>query len=497
MIRPSVPFAPEALQLLTISCHKSRMKSQASLVICLSLIGLALSAVPQDEVKSLPGLKKQPFWHHYSGYLKASGTKKLHYWFVESANNPQTDPVVLWMNGGPGCSSLLGLLTENGPFRITDEVGNLDYNPQSWNKIANVLFLEAPAGVGFSYSDDKNYTTDDDQVARDNYLALKDFFSKYPEFSTQEFFVTGESYGGIYVPTLSALVLADKAINFKGSAIGNGISDYSMNGDSIVYFAYFHGLIGESLWGDLLSSCCGGNATRCRFSQRSNVTQCQAAIDKVMNIIYSGGLNEYNLYAPCLGETPGIHYDASTKQWVSTYLGWQYHSGIRKKIQGLKDLPPSQLRVTPPCVDLTSLINVVNGHKFREALHIPALVPDWQPCSGQVIVNYRRVYTTMRDFYLKILAAGKRMLVYNGDVDMACNFLGDEWFVDDLNIPVIAARKAWYYLDDMKTKQVAGFVKQFKDITFVTVRGSGHMVPTDRPIPAFDLFEKFIKNQPF
>ena len=83
------------------------------------------------------------------------------------------------------------------------------------------------------------------QVSYDNFLALKDFFVKFPEFVKNEFFITGESYGGIYVPTLSVRVLADSNINFKGMAIGNGISDFDTNENSLLYFAYYHGLIGD------------------------------------------------------------------------------------------------------------------------------------------------------------------------------------------------------------------------------------------------------------
>lgn len=81
---------------------------------------------------------------------------------------------------------------------------------------ANVLFLEAPAGVGFSYALNKKYDTDDDTVSYDNYVALQHFFEKFPQFKKNDFYITGESYGGIYIPTLSVRVLTGPAkINFK------------------------------------------------------------------------------------------------------------------------------------------------------------------------------------------------------------------------------------------------------------------------------------------
>lgn len=105
-----------------------------------------------------------------------------------------------------------------------------------------------------------------------------------------------------------------------------------------------------------------------------------------------------------------------------------------------------------------------------------------------------------------------RVLVYNGDTDMACNFLGDEWFVDDLKQPIKHPRTPWYVKG-----QVAGFVKAFDKITYTTIRvrllyklmrifsnlttcvlqGAGHMVPQWAPEYAYDMFEKFINNKPF
>jgi len=172
----------------------------------------------------------------YSGYLPVGPNKDrfIHYWFCESQGDPTTDPVVLWMNGGPGASSLIGFFTENGPFSLNDlsldpnnasAVPNLLYNPYSWNKFSSMLFLESPAGVGFSYCENEaDCWFNDAKTASDNYDALAGFFAAYPEFATQEFYITGESYAGIYIPTLVQQIEAhtDSNINLKGFAIGDG-----------------------------------------------------------------------------------------------------------------------------------------------------------------------------------------------------------------------------------------------------------------------------------
>ncbi|KAM3921556.1 lysosomal protective protein-like [Leptodactylus fuscus] len=215
------------------------------LLLCALYLGVrpAEAAPEADEIIALPGINYQPSFRQFSGFLNGSGGKHLHYWFVQCQGDPRSCPLVLWLNGGPGCSSLAGLLTEHGPFLIQPDGSTLETNQYSWNKIANVLYLESPAGAGFSYSDDKEYITGDAEIAKANYMALKDFFRLFPEFTKNDFYITGESYGGFYVPALAVEVSKDSSINLKGLAIGNGITDYTLNTYSSVYFAYYHGLL--------------------------------------------------------------------------------------------------------------------------------------------------------------------------------------------------------------------------------------------------------------
>lgn len=460
---------------------------------------LCVSGAPSaDEVKAVPGLKKQPPWRHYSGYLKATGTKHLHYWFIESAGNPETDPLVLWMNGGPGCSSVLGLLTEHGPFRIAKDGSEITYNPYSWNMKANMLYLEAPAGVGYSYADDKNYTTDDDQVANDNYFALKDFFSKFPEYKKNDFYVTGESYGGIYVPTLSARVLPDASINFKGMAIGNGIANFDMNDNSIMYFAYYHGLIGDSLWNKTLDTCCPEGSERCPFVQKyADNDACSDLVGQDLQKVYGIGLNEYNLYGPCLVPKPdGYIFKNNTFIYNTPSYVHRNHPYMKEKLNILKLKRQyfKSVRSTPPCIDADKEISYMNAPQVRDALHIPDGVQNWDVCSDPVSMHYKVIYHDVSTQYKQVLKAGGKILVYNGDIDMACNFLGDEWFVEALKQPLVSDRQPWYYEDTMGMRQVGGFVKKFEQITLTTIRGAGHMVPTDQPIPALKMFNEFISQ---
>jgi carboxypeptidase C (cathepsin A) len=182
-----------------------------TLFFLLSAFALAASAPLADLVETLPMYGRPPT-PQFSGFLDASGgcdTKtngpvcKLHYWLALAESDPLDAPVVLWLNGGPGSSSILGFLEENGPLLINATGGLMD-NPWSWTKVANLLVLEAPIGVGYSYCSRQLQglpcMNTDKYTASATRAGLVDFFqNKFPELMDNHFFITGESYAGVYV----------------------------------------------------------------------------------------------------------------------------------------------------------------------------------------------------------------------------------------------------------------------------------------------------------
>ncbi|XP_005085045.1 lysosomal protective protein [Mesocricetus auratus] len=465
------------------------------LLLLVSWVSRGEAAPDQDEIDCLPGLEKQPDFQQYSGYLRASDNKHFHYWFVESQKDPKNSPVVLWLNGGPGCSSLDGLLTEHGPFLIQPDGITLKYNPYSWNLIANMLYIESPAGVGFSYSDDKTYVTNDTEVAQNNYEALKDFFRLFPEYKDNKLFLTGESYAGIYIPTLAVLVMQDPSMNLQGLAVGNGLSSYEQNDNSLVYFAYYHGLLGNRLWTLLQTHCCSQN--KCNFYDNKD-PECINSLQEVSRIVSNSGLNIYNLYAPCAGGVPG------TDRYEDTVVIQDFGNIFtrlplkRPFHQALLLRSGNKVRMDPPCTNTTAPSTYLNNPYVRKALHIPEKLPRWDMCNLVVNLQYRRLYQSMNSQYLKLLSSQKyQILLYNGDVDMACNFMGDEWFVDSLNQKMEVQRRPWLVNYGESGEQVAGFVKEFSHITFITLKGAGHMVPTDKPRAAFTMFSRFLNKEPY
>jgi carboxypeptidase C (cathepsin A) len=140
----------------------------------------------------------------YSGYLTVNDTKSLHYIFAESESDPANDPVTIWFNGGPGCSSILAFMQENGPLCIDDGEDFIKTNPYPWTTRMNMLWIESPAGVGYSIAGTvEDLSTNDMIQSQDALAALKQWFGKFPEYLPNPLFVSGESYGGIYVPYLT------------------------------------------------------------------------------------------------------------------------------------------------------------------------------------------------------------------------------------------------------------------------------------------------------
>jgi len=164
----------------------------------------------QDRVHSLPGWGNITNFKMFSGYFTVHERhqRRLFYVLTESQQNATTDPVILWLNGGPGCSSVGGgFMSELGPWYPTAS-GNLVNNPHSWNKFANVIFLESPAFVGFSYSRHLDDTVvGDDRTARDNLKFLLLFYQRFPHLRANRLWLSGESYAGHYVPQLASQVL--------------------------------------------------------------------------------------------------------------------------------------------------------------------------------------------------------------------------------------------------------------------------------------------------
>lgn len=160
----------------------------------------------------------------FAGYFDTPENDHFFFWMFESRHNPQTDPVILWLNGGPGCSSMTGMLFENGPSRI-DKNGRTTSNPYSWNNNATIIYLDQPTNVGYSYS--TKYVSRTTDAAKDVFVFLSLFFQHFRPLSHRKFHIAGESYAGHYIPAIIDEVEKHKYRRFNVSSvlIGNGLVD--------------------------------------------------------------------------------------------------------------------------------------------------------------------------------------------------------------------------------------------------------------------------------
>jgi carboxypeptidase C (cathepsin A) len=158
------------------------------------------------------------------------------YWYFEARASPETAPLVLWLSGGPGCSSLYTLLTENGPCSVDEGLATAR-NPFSWNSEANVIWLDQPTDVGYSFGDVGDYDHSEDDVQASIYQFLQRFLDKHPELERRPLFIMGESYAGHYVPAAAHYIHLQNngssdgtppRLNLQGIAIGNGLVNPSV-----------------------------------------------------------------------------------------------------------------------------------------------------------------------------------------------------------------------------------------------------------------------------
>ena len=212
--------------------------------IIFSIVNISLQGTKKEVKDLFPDYKGEI----YSGYLDTLiKGNQLFYVYCPSQTNPSSDPVLLWLNGGPGCSSLFGMLAEIGPVTTDHFTGEFKLNQYSWNTQLNILIIEQPAGVGFSKTEDIMQYWNDTENAKNLLAGIKDFLATFPDLKDREFYVSGESYAGIFIPHLAAKIIEDTTsdkLNLKGILIGNALTDLQVDYDrSVVEFGFWRGLI--------------------------------------------------------------------------------------------------------------------------------------------------------------------------------------------------------------------------------------------------------------
>ena len=232
------------------------------LVISSCLILSSFSSTERHKVDDLfNGLYKNEI---YSGYLSTDveGTE-LFYIFTPSESSPENDPVILWLNGGPGGSSMSIFLGTVGPVIFLPYKKDPVINEYAWNKKANILYIDNPGGVGFSIVKDPKFFYNDTIQAVSLNIAIQNFFKLFHEYQKNIFLIAGVSYAGTYIPHLVKEIFRymDETpdaikLKLKGFIIGNPYMNEETDWeDSMFDFSFSHALISSETYEKYLSEC--------------------------------------------------------------------------------------------------------------------------------------------------------------------------------------------------------------------------------------------------
>merc|ERR1719161_164785 len=448
----------------------------------------------------------------------------LHYWFAEAEGAFFAElPVVLWLNGGPGSSSILGMLQEHGPI-LVNKTGGLMLNPYRWTKQANLMVLESPGGVGYSYCSAMlkggNCSNTDKSTAAAARAALQQWFVKFPEYKSNDFFITGESYAGVYIPTLTKEIL-DHApeINIKGIAVSDPCTDNNAQSDSMnmIWYAHAVGFLPDDDFNFIWSNCTHdypsflarglwerseGKWAAAR-SRESNLKaqesrECIVAKRRFLAASSRGfsqdwplvWINDLTLYGPAAvvswGAKGSLNY--MTAQWMMS-------SDVRKALH--VDAAPQTAWPGPP-----------DGWSYTS---------DYAACNA----NAAPGVDSMIDFYRYIAPKLRTTIVFNGDTDPCVSYQGTRTAIERVGFPEVEGGqyRPWFFNEsaatlktleekpslfgpdlglDSQGSQFAGHVVNYQhNLSFVTVHGSGHMVPQFRPQAAERLLKKLLTGEEF
>ncbi|XXG75125.1 hypothetical protein AAC387_Pa07g3705 [Persea americana] len=396
---------------------------------------------------------------HHAGYYRLERTHaaKMFYFFFESRGG-SSDPVVLWLTGGPGCSSELALFYENGPFKIADNM-SLIWNEYGWDKASNLIYVDQPTGTGFSYSTDpRDIRFNEKGVSDDVYDFLQAFFKEHPSYSENEFYITGESYAGHYIPAVAERVHRGNKeklglpINFKGFAIGNGLTDPAVQYNSYTDYALEMGVISKV--------------------QHDRINKLVPACELGIKLCGSSGL------VACLAS---FFLCNSVFTSIMAIAGDVNHYDIRKKCEG------------PLCYDFSNMDKLLTQKSVRDALGVgnrkfvccnplvyEAMITDW-----------------MRNLEVGIpalLEDGIKLLVYAGEYDLICNWLGNFRWVNSMEW----SGRTMFDPVPMEPFSVdgeeAGQLKTYGPLSFLKVHDAGHMVPMDQPKASLEMLKRWTKG---
>ncbi|CDP11023.1 unnamed protein product [Coffea canephora] len=454
--------------LLLITCSKHHLIISS----CLASSDIPADKIIEqklDQVLKLPGQNFNLSFAHYSGYItvNASAGKAFFYWFVESAEDPSSKPLALWLNGGPACSSIaFGEAEEIGPFRPTADGKSVYLNPYAWNQVANIIFVESPAGTGFSYSNTSSdlYNTGDRSTGKDNLAFILGWLERFPQYKGRDFYLLGESYGGHFVPQLSTLIIrhnkaAAKKINFKGILIGNVLIDDYHDQLGIFDFLWTVGLISDTALKLLKENCA-------HEPYLNASSECGNAHNFAANEI--GRIDYYSVYTPKCTSSSSTTSNLLSKRWPTLLRSQGYD----------------------PCTEAHSII-YFNLPEVQQALHVRGSPVKWETCGLTVHYAWKDSARSLLNTIKELTTSGIRIWIYSGNTDAVIPITSTRYSLRALNLPTVGSYLPWY-----EDGQVGGWTQQYEGLTFVAVNAAGHEVPLHKPKQALTIFKAFLAGTP-
>ncbi|XP_052203634.1 serine carboxypeptidase-like 50 [Diospyros lotus] len=392
-----------------------------------------------------------------SGYLPVSSTtaSAIFYAFYEAqspASPLSQTPILIWLQGGPGCSSMLGNLYELGPWRVSHrqnvEQVVLKPNSGSWNRLFGLLFLDNPIGVGFSIaSTPEEIPRDQHAVGRHLFAAISSFVALDPTFKSRPMYVTGESYGGKYVPAIGYYILkknawlpASKRVNLAGVAIGNGLTDPVSQVATHAANAYFSGLVNEKQK-TLLESLQNEAVELTKKGNWSNATDARTNVLEMLQSM-TGLATLYDFRR----QTP---YETSL---VTEFL----QQPEVKRLFGVNE----------------SIV--------------------YEECSGVVGAALNEDVMKSVKYMVEFLVMNSKVLLYQGQCDLRDGVVSTEAWVKKMKWAGIgkfmeAERKVWRV-----NGKLAGYVQKWRSLSHAVVLGAGHLVPTDQAVNSQAMIEDWV-----
>lgn len=446
------------------------------LILVQSFVAFALPFTSRSDPKAeylvtfLPGLylniRKDERPLMFAGQLELYPENQTHYFFWKYQDTNQIPEAkkrtIFWLNGGPGCSSMDGALMEAGPFRINKE-GEVIYNEGSWHKSGDIVFVDQPAGTGFSYSDD--YDHDLDQITVEFVRFMEKFFELFPEDASNEIYFAGESYAGQYIPYIADGILrrnknlreGEKPFNLKGLMIGNGW--IAPNEQSLSYLPYSvqAGIIktNNPRWSLILRQHqeCQDIVSKNDGPDGSDVSQVVSnTCERVLNLIL---------------EATRDQLAADNEQCVNMY---DYTLRDSYPSCGM-NWPPDLANVTPFLREQSVMndLNLINHKK-------------WSECSGKVGNSFKAKNSKPAIHLFPSILEEIPIMLFNGNRDIICNYIGIEGFIKKLTWNgQTGFSEDLDTLDWVYDKKTAGYIQTERNLTVVNVFDASHMVPFDKP----------------